>query len=649
MASKIDQNPKQAFTETLKDARLGLPQAQYQLGLMYANGVGVKRNYVQALAWVRKAAERGLPAAQYLLGTRYESGSSVAQSDQAAFQWFTKAAEQGHPRAFYRLARLHGSAHAALAEAHHRRAAALGVAESQWILGAQALQAQAPEEALSWMRKAAEQGLAAAQCALGTLHQHGHGVEPDRGEALRWFRKAAAQSWPAAQVALSRIEAGEDDDLPSAPGRMGRGRRAAPASRQEHSPADQPNHPPDADRWDQLADPGDADARYHLGLMYEEGLGVAPDALRARAWYGLAAQQDDGRAQSALARLLELEADPQAVVWHQRAAEQGLPESQFALGQILSAGHLALADPVQGTAWTLRAAENGHPQALTILADLFSGPTNRLAAECLRRAAEQGEPQAQFRHGQQWDRPQSPGDDPSQAFRWYLLAAEQGYAPAQSAVGACHLSGRGAVVDIPLAAAWLRQAAEQGEAKAQWQLGSLCGDGGPGFKRDLKQAFVWCQKAAEQDFLPAQATLARWFVRMEQPEKARAWWTRAAEKGDMESQYNLAMALWNDPGPGKDTARSFHYLHRAAAQGLTAAQTRLGILYATGDGVAIDPIEAHKWFAIASLAGDHAASQNRQRSAGLITTGQRAEGERRARDWAEARQTRASDAPDRDF
>lgn len=627
MASKIDQNPKQAFTDTLKEARVGSPQAQYQLGLMYANGVGVKRNYTQAMAWVRKAAERGLPAAQYLLGTRYASGSSVAQDDQAAFQWFSKAAEQGHARAFYRLARLHDGAHAILADAHHRRAAELGVAESQWVLGAQALQAQAPEEAVRWTRKAAEQGLAAAQCALGALYQHGHGIETDRKEALRWFRKAAGQGWPAAQVALSRTEA--SDDTPQVRGLTRQRARLAQDRRAN------------TDRWAHLADPGDADARYHLGLMYEEGLGVEPDALRARTWYELAAQQEDGRAQLALARLLELEADPQAVVWHRRAAEQGLPEAQFALGRILLAGHLVEANPVQGTAWTLRAAENGHPQALSILGDLFSGQTDRLAAECHRQAAEQGVPQAQFRHGQQWDQPQSPDDDPSRAFRWYLQAAEQGYAPAQSAVGACHLLGRGAVVDISLAAAWFRKAAEQGDAKAQWNLGTLYGEGADGLKRDLKQAFVWCQKAAEQDFLPAQATLARWFIRMGQPEKAQSWWTRAADKGDMESQYNLAMALWNDPGPGKDIARSFHYLHRAASQGLTTAQTRLGILYATGDGVAADPIEAHKWFAIAASAGDTSASQNRQRSASLIPAEQCREAERRAREWAGRRQTRA--------
>ena len=61
---------KQVFSEMLKSARLGIPEAQYELGLMYANGVAVAQNIEQAVYWVRQSAQRGLATAQYLLGTR---------------------------------------------------------------------------------------------------------------------------------------------------------------------------------------------------------------------------------------------------------------------------------------------------------------------------------------------------------------------------------------------------------------------------------------------------------------------------------------------------------------------------------------------------------------------------------------------------
>ncbi len=48
-------------------------------------------------------------------------------------------------------------------------------------------------EAAKWYRKAAVQGVAAAQYNLGLMYTNGHGVTQDYAEAVKWYRKAAAQ------------------------------------------------------------------------------------------------------------------------------------------------------------------------------------------------------------------------------------------------------------------------------------------------------------------------------------------------------------------------------------------------------------------------------------------------------------------------
>ena len=53
-------------------------------------------------------------------------------------------------------------------------------------------------EAVSWFRKAAEQGHAEAENQLGECYRDGHGVEPDLSEAVRWFEKAVGQNNPEA-------------------------------------------------------------------------------------------------------------------------------------------------------------------------------------------------------------------------------------------------------------------------------------------------------------------------------------------------------------------------------------------------------------------------------------------------------------------
>jgi len=50
-----------------KAAEQGLALAQNNLGSMYANGIGIAKDEVQAVAWYRKAAEQGYAPAQEAL------------------------------------------------------------------------------------------------------------------------------------------------------------------------------------------------------------------------------------------------------------------------------------------------------------------------------------------------------------------------------------------------------------------------------------------------------------------------------------------------------------------------------------------------------------------------------------------------------
>jgi uncharacterized protein len=56
-----------------------------------------------------------------------------------------------------------------------------------------------PTEAITWYRKAADQGLPVAQHFLGLAYVNGEGVRPDDAEAVRWFTRAAQQGFAQAQ------------------------------------------------------------------------------------------------------------------------------------------------------------------------------------------------------------------------------------------------------------------------------------------------------------------------------------------------------------------------------------------------------------------------------------------------------------------
>ena len=71
-----------------------------------------------------------------------------------------------------------------------------------------------------------------------------------------------------------------------------------------------------------------------------------------------------------------------------------------------------------------------------------------------------------------------------------------------------------------------------------------------------------------------------------------------------------------------------------AAMGDVQALYELGVAYSTGSGgVAVDMVEAHKWFNLAALQGNNLAQECRADIAEDMTAREIAEAQRQARAW----------------
>ena len=93
-----------APSEWRRMAEQGQAAAQYNVGILYEYGRGVRQNDVEAAKWYRKASVQGVSAAQYKLGIMYDNGWGVPPSDTEAVRWYSNAAERGHPLAQHDLA-----------------------------------------------------------------------------------------------------------------------------------------------------------------------------------------------------------------------------------------------------------------------------------------------------------------------------------------------------------------------------------------------------------------------------------------------------------------------------------------------------------------------------------------------------------------
>lgn len=95
--------------------------------------------------------------------------------------------------------------------------------------------------------------------------------------------------------------------------------------------------------WLPLAEAGDVTAQFNVGVMYDQGQGVAQDLAAAEKWYRRAAEQNDTIAQTNLGIIYSQgRGVPQdyaeAARWYERAAALEHGPAQFSLGTLYANG-----------------------------------------------------------------------------------------------------------------------------------------------------------------------------------------------------------------------------------------------------------------------------------------------------------------------
>jgi len=120
--------------------------------------------------------------------------------------------------------------------------------------------------------------------------------------------------------------------------------------------------------WQPLADEGDANGQFGIGLLYGNGFGVPLDDEQALKWYGLAAGQGHAEAQCNLAVMYANgwgvpQSDEEAFKWYSLAADQGVTSAQINVGRMYAGGFGVAEDKVLGQKWYSIASELGDDDA----------------------------------------------------------------------------------------------------------------------------------------------------------------------------------------------------------------------------------------------------------------------------------------------
>lgn len=226
---EVEQDAEKAAYWYRKEADLQDSEGAFNLGLLYAKGFGVERDFTQAAEWMEKAvawgdpdgvgpakqyramaenlkkAEEGDAEAMYALAGGYMAlGGSLDQAGSGAdyaesLKWAQKAVNAGNADGYWALA---------LASEHGRgvkkddkkaveyyiKGAELGSAACQHSYGCRLINGQGVKKdakaALKLFEQSADQGYGLACKALGHMYETGEGVEPDFDKELAYFEKA---------------------------------------------------------------------------------------------------------------------------------------------------------------------------------------------------------------------------------------------------------------------------------------------------------------------------------------------------------------------------------------------------------------------------------------------------------------------------
>jgi hypothetical protein len=98
------------------------------------------------------------------------------------------------------------------------------------------------------------------------------------------------------------------------------------------------------------------------------------------------------------------------------------------------------------------------------------------------------------------------GQDKKLAAEWLKKAAEQGYPQAQFVYSAMNFTADGIERSIPEGVKWMRKAAENGLAEAQFRLGMMYING-DNLEKNRETGIKWVKKAAKQGHVNAKKLL----------------------------------------------------------------------------------------------------------------------------------------------
>lgn len=267
--------------------------AEYRIGLIYLNALGVGQDIDKALHWFEKSTLNGSASAAYKLAVLYDNGKEIPQDNEKAFLYYQISAELDNPYACYKLGNIYLEKDDISQAIHNLEQAAdknishawyrLGQIYSDEQLGmldinkSNVCYSKALQQYIADYKESPDDFTA---YRIGQMYLEARGTNFNISQTINWLDKSAQQGNPDAAYQLgyiySRAKYGVRNDLFS-------NKYFASAL---------------SSYLDEFSkNPFDSNLAMRIGTFYNYGLGVEHDINKAIAWYKKAVELGNRKAQ----------------------------------------------------------------------------------------------------------------------------------------------------------------------------------------------------------------------------------------------------------------------------------------------------------------------------------------------------------------
>ncbi|XP_011305407.1 protein sel-1 homolog 1 [Fopius arisanus] len=370
---------------------------------------------------------------------------------------------------------------------------------------------------------------------------------------------------------------------------------------------------------------GDTRAQMAVGYRHWAGISTAANCERALDFYRKVA--DKVAEQVSLSggpvvqriRLLEEQENPEynsgildddLIEYYQLLAERGDVQAQVGLGQLhYQGGRGVPLDHQRALDYFQHAADAGNPVAMAFLGKIYLEGSdivqqdNETAYKYFAKAAMLGNPVGQSGLGLMYLYGRGVERDTAKALQYFSQAADQGWVDGQLQLGNMYLSGTGVRRDYKMANKYFNLASQSGHVLAFYNLAQMHATG-TGMMRSCPTAVELLKNVAERGKWSDQLMTAHTDYKEGRVNQAFIRYALLAEMGYEVAQSNAAFIL--DRGetgvllPEKGLVMALAFWARAAVQGYSPAQVKLGDAHYYGRGTRVDYEAAAGYYRLAS-------------------------------------------------